>query len=138
MFVNNSSQKQLHLQHQVCKKTTVSTATGSIPVEVYLAPEDNPIQQIINVINNAKYNIYFDYLSFTDDNVRAALINAKNRVVNIEGVFDSSQYGSNGPYGELAYHGSGYPCQHCGCSIRRKKCIIKCSSLIKAILPPLL
>jgi phosphatidylserine/phosphatidylglycerophosphate/cardiolipin synthase-like enzyme len=85
------------------QKVTVSTATANIPVEVYFAPEDNPISAIINVINNAKYNIYFDYFSFTDDNVRAALISAKNRGVNVEGVFDSSQYGSNGPYGELAY-----------------------------------
>ncbi|HLO11826.1 MAG TPA: phospholipase D-like domain-containing protein [Pseudoneobacillus sp.] len=85
------------------QKVTVTTSTANIPVEVYFAPEDNPISAIINVINNAKYNVYFDYFSFTDDNVRTALINAKNRGVNVEGIFDSSQYGSNGPYGELAY-----------------------------------
>lgn len=85
------------------QKVTVTTATGSIPVEVYFAPEDNPASAIVNVINSAKYNVYFDYFSFTDDNIRQALIAAKNRGVNVEGIFDQSQYGSNGPYGELAY-----------------------------------
>ncbi|WP_139490387.1 phospholipase D-like domain-containing protein [Brevibacillus dissolubilis] len=85
------------------QKVSVSTSTRTIPVEVYFAPEDNPIQQLINLVNNAKYNIYFNYFSFTDDNLRQAIIDAKNRGVNVEGIFDSSQYGSNGPYGELAY-----------------------------------
>jgi phosphatidylserine/phosphatidylglycerophosphate/cardiolipin synthase-like enzyme len=103
MFVNNQFTKTASPSTLDAQKTTITTAAGAIPVEVYFAPEDNPIQQIINVINNAKYNIYFDYFSFTADNVRTALLNAKNRGVNIEGIFDSSQYGSNGPYGELAY-----------------------------------
>lgn len=85
------------------QKVTVNTSSGSIPVEVYFAPEDNPIQQLINIVNNAQHNVYFDYFSFTDDNLRTALINAKNRGVNVEGIFDISQYGSNGPYGEFAY-----------------------------------
>ncbi len=85
------------------QKVTINTSTGSFPVEVYFAPEDNPIQPLIDVVNNAKYNLYFDYFSFTDDNLRTAIINAKTRGVNVEGIFDLSQYGSNGPYGELAY-----------------------------------
>ncbi|QIZ05503.1 hypothetical protein HFZ78_00885 [Priestia megaterium] len=103
MFVYNQFTKTASPSTISSQKVTVSTSTANIPVEVYFAPEDNPITSIIDVINNAKYNVYFDYFSFTDDNVRTALINAKNRGVNVEGIFDSSQYGSNGPYGELAY-----------------------------------
>ncbi|MDR7072926.1 phospholipase D-like domain-containing protein [Fictibacillus barbaricus] len=103
MFVNNQFTKTASPSTISEQKVTVTTSTASIPVEVYFAPEDNPITAIIDVINNAKYNVYFDYFSFTDDNVRTALINAKNRGVNVEGIFDQSQYGSNGPYGEFAY-----------------------------------
>jgi phosphatidylserine/phosphatidylglycerophosphate/cardiolipin synthase-like enzyme len=103
MYVYNQFTKTASPSTVSEQKTTVSTSAGSIPVEVYFAPEDNPISAIIDVINNAKYNVYFDYFSFTDDNVRTALINAKNRGVNVEGIFDKSQYGSNGPYGEFAY-----------------------------------
>lgn len=103
MFVYNEFTKTASPSTVSDQKTTITTSTASIPVEVYFAPEDNPISAIIDVINNAKYNIYFDYFSFTDDNMRTALINAKNRGVHVEGVFDKGQYGSNGPYGELAY-----------------------------------
>lgn len=103
MYVYNQFTKTASPSTVSSQKVTVSTSTGNIPVEVYFAPEDNPISALIDVINNAKYNVYFDYFSFTDDGVRAALLNAKNRGVNVEGIFDSSQYGSNGPYGELAY-----------------------------------
>lgn len=103
MFVYGEFTKTASPSTISAQKATVSTATGTIPVEVYFAPEDNPISAIIDVINKAKYNIYFDYFSFTDDNMRTALIDAKNRGVHVEGVFDQSQYGSNGPYGELSY-----------------------------------
>ncbi|MFY4774218.1 phospholipase D-like domain-containing protein [Metabacillus sp. RGM 3146] len=103
MFVSNQFTKTASPSTPELQKTTVVTASRNIPVEVYFAPDDNPIQALIDVINNAKYSVYFDYFSFTDDNVRAALINAKNRGVKVEGLFDYSQYASNGPYGELAY-----------------------------------
>ncbi|WML50643.1 phospholipase D-like domain-containing protein [Neobacillus sp. PS3-34] len=103
MYVNDEFTKTASPSTPDTQKATIATSTGNIPVEVYFAPEDSPIDQLVNMINNAKYNVYFDYFSFTDDNVRTALINAKNRGVNIEGLFDYSQYASNGPYGELAY-----------------------------------
>lgn len=103
MYVNNQFTKTASPSTPDQQKVTVTTSTASFPVEVYFAPEDDPITQLINVVNNAKYNLYFDYFSFTDDNLRTAIVNAKNRGVNVEGLFDMSQYQSNGPYGELAY-----------------------------------
>ncbi|WNB92938.1 phospholipase D-like domain-containing protein [Bacillus sp. NEB1478] len=103
MYVYNQFTKTASPSTVSEQKVTVATSTANIPVEVYFAPEDNPISAIIDVVNNAKYNVYFDYFSFTDDNLRTALINAKNRGVNVEGILDQSQYGSNGPYGEFAY-----------------------------------
>jgi phosphatidylserine/phosphatidylglycerophosphate/cardiolipin synthase-like enzyme len=103
MYVYNQFTKTASPSTVSSQKVTISTQAGNIPVEVYFAPEDNPISALVDVINNAHYNVYFDYFSLTDDNVRTALLNAKNRGVNVEGIFDSSQYGSNGPYGELAY-----------------------------------
>ncbi len=57
-------------------------------IEVFFSPEDNIKEHLINYIQNAKDSIYFMIYSFTDIDIANALIEAKNRGVEVKGIFD--------------------------------------------------
>lgn len=65
-------------------------------LDIYFSPEDNFKNKLISLINEAKDSIYFMIFAFTDKDVADAMIDAKNRGVEIKGVFDeefnSDQY----------------------------------------------
>ena len=61
-------------------------------IENYFCPEDRCEEKIIDGIKNAKSSIYFMSFSFTSENIADSLV--KKKGIDIRGVVDSSQAGS--------------------------------------------
>ncbi len=57
----------------------------------YFSPQDKPSRRIIELINGAKKTIHFMAFSFTHDKIAKAMIDAHNRGVEVEGVFETRQ-----------------------------------------------
>ena len=70
---------------------------NSMKIENYFCPEDKCADKIINLIENAKYSVYFMTFSFTNEEIGDALI--KKDELQIKGIFDSSQ--ASGKYSQL-------------------------------------
>ena len=66
---------------------------GSL-VEIYFSPKSGGLSAMVNAINTANSNVYFDIFTFTSDDVSAALINRFNAGVSVKGTFDKWQAGS--------------------------------------------
>ena len=66
---------------------------GSL-VEVYFSPKSGGLTAMINAINTADSNIWFDIFTFTADDVSSAMINRYNSGVSVKGTFDKWQAGS--------------------------------------------
>ncbi len=58
--------------------------------EVYFSPDDQPQHKLLSLINNSSKNIKIAIYTFTNTKLANALIEAKNRGVNIEIVADKS------------------------------------------------
>lgn len=67
-------------------------------VEVYMAPQDDPIAAIIEEVNAATASVDFAIFFFTDDPLGDALIAAKNRGVTVRGLWDT--LGAASPFSE--------------------------------------
>ena len=63
---------------------------ASDEIDIYFSPEDDFKRKLISLIDTSEKNIYFMIYAFTDKDVADALIRAKNRGVEISGVFDES------------------------------------------------
>ena len=59
-------------------------------LEIYFSPEDNFRERLLTLINKATTSIHFMIYSFTNKEIADALINAQDRGVEVEGVFDKS------------------------------------------------
>lgn len=57
-------------------------------LQIYFSPEDNFQAKLIQLINNSKKSVYFMIFAFTQRDVADALVDAKNRGVEVVGVFD--------------------------------------------------
>ena len=57
-------------------------------VEVWFGPQDEPANMLVDVINNAQQSIDFCIYAFTLEEVAQALIDAKERGVEVRGIFD--------------------------------------------------
>jgi len=60
-------------------------------VDIYFSPDSNFEDKIIALINSAQKSVYFLAFSFTNEDIANALIDAKNRGVEVKGVFDEGQ-----------------------------------------------
>ncbi len=60
-------------------------------IEIFFSPDDDFEEKIITLIDNAKESIYFLAFAFTNDSIAEALLRAKERGVDIKGVFDEGQ-----------------------------------------------
>ena len=58
-------------------------------VEIYMAPQDEPLTVIIDEVNAATTSVNFAIFFFTDDALRDALIAAKQRGVRVQGLWDA-------------------------------------------------
>jgi len=68
---------------------------AGIPMEIYFSPDDNVMQKILNVVNDAGKQIDFLAYSFTYDSLAEAVIQKAQRGVRVSGVFDSDMVASN-------------------------------------------
>ncbi|PCJ20313.1 MAG: hypothetical protein COB02_04565 [Candidatus Cloacimonadota bacterium] len=75
---------------------------GDIPVEVYFAPEDNPVGKIEEEMLSAKESIYFMQFAMTSDELGTAMIDKRNEGLKVKGIFDRMLYRSTGPYAEFS------------------------------------
>lgn len=81
------------------KQPTAKTIDyNGVPVEVYMAPQDDPIEAIIEEVNAATSSISFAIFFFTDDPLGDALIAAKQRGVTVRGLWDT--LGAASPFSE--------------------------------------
>jgi phosphatidylserine/phosphatidylglycerophosphate/cardiolipin synthase-like enzyme len=71
-----------------------------VPVEIYFASEGPVIDQILDEINRADESIHFMTFSFTRDDLGMALLDAAERGVTIEGVFETT--GSETRFSEMS------------------------------------
>lgn len=62
------------------------------PVELYFSPSDKTTSQIVSAIGNAQDNIYFAVMAFTENSLGTAMVNAKERGVDIYGYIDYVEY----------------------------------------------
>ncbi|MCB1167333.1 MAG: lamin tail domain-containing protein [Leptospiraceae bacterium] len=65
---------------------------NSTPVEVYYSPYDGVtgVNRMIQLVDNAKYEVDFMIFAFTHDELTSALIRAANRGVRVRGIHDST------------------------------------------------
>src|SRR3989344_5182778 len=63
-------------------------------IENYFCPEDNCEEKLIELIDNAKFRVYFMVFSFTSDKVGESLIKGYHYNLDVKGVFDKTQAGS--------------------------------------------
>lgn len=60
-------------------------------VEIYFSPDTNFEKRVVSLIDNAKDSINFLAFAFTNSKIADALIRAKDRGIDIKGVFDKAQ-----------------------------------------------
>lgn len=75
-------------------------SVDGIPFEVYFAPEDQVIAQLVEEVRSAETSIKFLAFSFTEDALGAAVLDAAARGVKVQGVFETT--GSLTEYSELS------------------------------------
>ncbi len=78
-------------------KVAVVTHTVEISgtlAQVYFAPQDIPIEQVIAAVNGAQRSVDFAIFTFTDDALADALIAAQARGVRVRGLWDSLAAGN--------------------------------------------
>ncbi|MCB0055152.1 MAG: hypothetical protein KDE24_36985, partial [Caldilinea sp.] len=68
---------------------TTTIAYHGLPVELYFSPQDGAMAQVISEVAAAETSIDFAIFFFTEDALRDALIDAKNRGVAIRGLWDA-------------------------------------------------
>ena len=68
---------------------------GGTLVEVYFSPEDNPIDRILPLVAGAQGSIHFMAYSFTSDELGDIMLERFRRGVEVRGVMDAQQVGSN-------------------------------------------
>lgn len=76
---------------------------GEHIVETYFSPEDETIDHLLALVNDAEESVYFLAFSLTSDELAAALIAADGRGVEVQGVMDAGQAAGNqgGEYADL-------------------------------------
>lgn len=70
-------------------------------MEVYFSPDDGVADHLIELIQGAKESIYFLAFSFTSDDLGDAILERYDAGVSVAGVFEESQYNSNGKSSEF-------------------------------------
>jgi phosphatidylserine/phosphatidylglycerophosphate/cardiolipin synthase-like enzyme len=69
------------------------------PVTAYFAPEDDVIDRLVPLIEDAETSVRFMAFSFTHDDLGAAMLGAADRGVDVRGIFETR--GSETEYSEL-------------------------------------
>jgi phosphatidylserine/phosphatidylglycerophosphate/cardiolipin synthase-like enzyme len=59
-------------------------------IEVFFCPSDRSTEYLVSVVRRARFSVYFAILTFTRDDIAAAMIDRKNAGVRVRGVMDNS------------------------------------------------
>ena len=87
-----------------------SIVVGGKQIEVYFAPEDNPLLHIYEHLEQAQEEIYFMQFAMTANEIGDLLVKKHQSGVKVKGIFDKLLYRSTGPYAEFAkLTGNGIP-----------------------------
>lgn len=74
---------------------------GRVDYENYFAPEDDPIDRIIEIVGSAKQSVHFMAFSFTHDSLGQVMLNKQESGLDIAGIFETrgadTQYSQCGP-----------------------------------------
>ncbi len=65
------------------------------PVDVLFAPDDRPEADLVNLVDTARHSVEFLAFSFTSNPLGDALMRARDADVQVRGVMDEEQAGSN-------------------------------------------
>ncbi|MCK4643559.1 DUF1669 domain-containing protein [bacterium] len=80
-------------------------------VEVYFSPKVGALAAMVDAIDSADSNIWFDIFTFTSDDISASMISRYQSGVSVKGTFDKWQAGSR--YSEYL------PLLNAGCPVKR-------------------
>ena len=69
---------------------------GGVKVEVLFSPDDHPSERLVELVEQAGTKIDFLAYAFTLNNLRDSMLQAHQDGLNVSGVFDESQAGSEG------------------------------------------
>ena len=104
--------EEMFLDHQFGSASPANTPNPILTVdgtelEVYFSPDDDTIQRLIELVQDAQDEILFMAFSFTDDDLAQAILDRVEEGVVVAGVFDKSQALSNtgGEYTHLLENG---------------------------------
>lgn len=75
---------------------------GGRKVEVYFAPEDNPLGRIYQHVSQAQQGVYFMQFAMTANELGNLLIKQHDAGIEVKGIFDKVLYRSTGPYAEFS------------------------------------
>jgi phosphatidylserine/phosphatidylglycerophosphate/cardiolipin synthase-like enzyme len=78
-----------------------SLTINGVPIEVYFSPDDGVAAHLIDTLATARQSICFLAFSFTSDDIGDALLARAEAGVTVAGVFETSQYKSNGKSSEF-------------------------------------
>lgn len=79
---------------------------NEMPMENYFCPDDHCISQVVEAIGQAKKSVYFMTFSFTSREIANALLLAKERGVELQGVMETSQISQYSMYELLKFQGA--------------------------------
>ncbi len=79
----------------------VSLSLEAAPLEIRFSPDDGVAARIIELINGARESIHFMAFSFTSDPIGDAMLAHSAAGMTVTGIFDESQYNSNGASSEF-------------------------------------
>jgi hypothetical protein len=74
--------------------TSHTLTYAGLPLEIYFSPSDSAMAELLSEVAEADESIYFSIFSFTDDNLRDALIARKQAGVTVTGIFDALSAGN--------------------------------------------
>lgn len=80
---------KFHTSKDKLKSNRIFNIGGSI-VEIYFSPKDKSSDRIIQILNNAKHYIYMPAFLITHSKIAAAMIDAKNRGVDVRVIIDAN------------------------------------------------
>lgn len=69
-----------------------SFLVGSTIIESYFSPTDHTTEEIVNAINSADYELDVALFTFTNNDLGDAVIDAKNRGVNVRCIIENESY----------------------------------------------
>jgi phosphatidylserine/phosphatidylglycerophosphate/cardiolipin synthase-like enzyme/DNA/RNA endonuclease YhcR with UshA esterase domain len=96
---------------------------NGVMIESYFSPTDNTTIEIVEAVNSANDDLQFSILTFTNNELGSAVINAHNNGVDVRGVIDNIN-DQGGEFDNLINNGVNVTDDNVGFQTHHKYCII--------------